>query len=140
LSRIISIETSGKTRNSLLKTIALAVRELSNQPEVNNTTRDLVAYIGYALLAISKTIDETVTPWEKRGYWIKSDHFRQEWLWTESSGKKLHTLLINEDWATIAMKIGEISEKVNGISIPKRHQYGTPWVGSWNKLIQEKRI
>lgn len=139
MSRVISIETSGKTRNQLLKSIALAIRELSSQQDVNNGTRDLIAYIGYALLAISKTIDDTVAPWEKRGYWIKSDRFRQDWLWTENWGKSLHTLLIKEDWEAIAKRVGEIAEKINGIHIPKRHQLGTPWVGSWSKLIQEQK-
>lgn len=137
MGRVISVETSGKTRNRLLKSIALAIRELGNQPDVSNTTRDLVAYIGYAIIAVAKTIDETVTPWEKRGYWIKADRFRQEWLWTENTGELLHSLLVKEDWSKIARKMGEITEKVNGIDVPKKHQLGTPWVGSWEKLLQE---
>jgi hypothetical protein len=69
---VIKIEGAGKERKRLTRAVVLAIRELMQQTEPDSKTRDLAAFIALALLAIDETIDESVTPWEKRGYWLKS--------------------------------------------------------------------
>jgi hypothetical protein len=79
-------------------------------------------------------VEASVTPWEKRGYWVKADRFRLEWIWTNQLGSKMSTALIEEDWQTIAITAGQITEKFKDVKIPKRHSLGTPWVGAWGKM------
>ena len=131
MSRIINVESAGKERTRLLRCILLGIRELGQQNEVNETTRDLVAFISLSLQQVNGLIDVSVTAWEKRGYWLKADRFRMEWIWTVDIGKKLSDSLIIEDWAQIAGLIGKTAEKLKSIHVPKHHKLGKPWEGAW---------
>ncbi len=75
----------------------LAIRQLMKQSQPDDSTRDLAAYIGMALIEIGETIDISVQAWEKRGYWVKADRFRMEWEWAGSLGKAMMTALTNDD-------------------------------------------
>jgi hypothetical protein len=135
LSRIINPEGAGKERTRLCKSVVLALRELMRQPEANQTSKDLAAYISLALLEIFDTVESSVGAWEKKGYWVKADRFRLEWDWSERLGNKIGQALKAEDWATIAMTSAQIGQKLVKVDVPIRHRLGTPWVGAWEKMI-----
>ena len=134
MSRVINTQSVGKERTQLTRSIVLALRELMSQTEVDEHTRDLAAYIVLALEQIFKTIDVSVSAWEKRGYWVKADRFRMEWIWTESLGSRLRNAVLAEDWPVVAMTAAQVAEKLREIDVPKRHKLGTPWVGAWKKM------
>lgn len=134
MSRIINPESAGKERTQLSKAIVLAVRELATQADVTQETRDLAAFIALALQSISEGIDVSVAAWEKRGYWVKADRFRMEWLWTGQYADKLKTAVMGEDWGTVAMISAQIAQKFHKIEISKNHRLGKPWVGSYARL------
>jgi hypothetical protein len=134
LSRIIKTETVGKERNRLLKGIVISIRELMKQSKPDEATRDLSAFIALALEAVAATIERTVTPWEKRDYWLKADRFRREWAWAEEFGQKMREAVLAEDWSVVAGLAAQVGEKLNHIEVSPRHRMGTPWVGSWEKL------
>lgn len=134
MSRVINTQSVGKERTQLTRSIVLALRELMRQTETNDLTRDLAAYIALALEEIFKTIDISVSAWEKRGYWVKADRFRMEWIWSETLGRTMRQAVINSDWPAVAMTSAQIAEKLHGVEVPKRHKLGTPWVGAWKKL------
>ena len=73
MGRVINIESSGKERNKLTKSIVKAIRELMNQQKTDTLTHDLAAFIAISLEEIYQTVDVSVTAWEKRGYWLKAD-------------------------------------------------------------------
>jgi len=134
LGRVINPDNVGKERTRLTRAIVLAIRELMNQTEPSNQTRDLAAFISLALTAVDDTIDISVTAWEKRGYWLKADRFRLEWDWARIMGENMRKALLVEDWALVAATTVRIAEKLSGVKVPQRHQLGTPWVGAWDKL------
>ena len=134
MSRIINTETVGKERNRLLKGIVISIRELMKQSKPDEVTRDLAAFIALALEAVAATIDRTVTPWEKRDYWLKADRFRREWAWAEDFGQKMRESVLAEDWPVVAGLTAQVGEKLSHIEVSPRHRMGTPWVGSWEKL------
>lgn len=134
MSRVINTQSVGKERTQLSRSIVLALRELMSQTEVDEHTRDLAAYIVLALEQIFKTIDVSVSAWEKRGYWVKADRFRMEWIWTESLGNRLRNAVLAEDWPAVAMTSAQVAEKLREVDVPKRHKLGTPWVGAWKKM------
>jgi hypothetical protein len=78
LSRVIKTETAAKDRTRLTRAVVLALRELMRQTQPDNHSRDLAAFISFALLEINQTIDASVAAWEKRGYWVKADRFRMD--------------------------------------------------------------
>ena len=134
MSPIINPESAGKERTQLTKAIVLAVRELARQTDITNETKDLAAFIALALKTISEGIDVSVAAWEKRGYWVKADRFRMDWLWTGQYADKMKTAILAEDWGTVAMLSAQIAQKFNKILISPNHRLGKPWVGSYAQL------
>jgi hypothetical protein len=134
LSRVIHLDGVGKQRTQLTRAVVLALRELMQQQQADEQTRDLAAFISLALEAIHETIDTSVDAWEKRGYWLKADRFRMEWAWTEKFSQAIRKALMVGDWAALAVSAGQVAEKLKDVKVPQRHRLGTPWVGAWKKL------
>lgn len=134
LSRVINPEGAGKERTRLVKSIVLAMRELMRQPEPDDHSRDLAAFIALALLEIHNTIETSVVAWEKKGYWVKADRFRMEWAWAERMGNQMRQAVFNDDWATIALTVASLGGKLSNVDVPVRHRLGTPWEGAYQKL------
>jgi hypothetical protein len=131
---VINPESAGKDRTRLSKAIVLAVRELAKQQDVNNETKDLAAFITLALKTISEGIDVSVAAWEKRGYWVKADRFRMDWMWTSQYADKLKVAIFTDDWATVAMTIPQIAQKLTKIEVSTNHRLGRPWDGAFKQL------
>ena len=134
MGRVINPESAGKQRTQLIRSVVLALRELVKKPDVDDETRDLAAYIALALASVYRTIDISVSAWEKRGYWVKADRFRMDWIWTESLGIALQNALVLNDWPSVAMISAQIMQKLKNVKVPQRHRLGTPWVGAWERL------
>src|SRR5687768_16814304 len=134
MSPIINPESAGKERTRFSKAIVLAVRELAKQTDVTPEAKDLAAFITIALKNISEGIDVSVAAWEKRGYWVKADRFRMDWLWTGSFAEKLETAIHADDWGTVAMLSAQIAQKFSKIMVSENHRLGKPWLGAYGKL------
>ncbi|HEX6033611.1 MAG TPA: hypothetical protein VFY83_04215 [Anaerolineales bacterium] len=134
MSPIINPESAGKERTQLTKAIVLAVRELAKQTDVTHEAKDLAAFIVMALKSISEGIDVSVAAWEKRGYWVKADRFRMEWLWTGQVAEKMRTAILGDDWGTIAMLMPQIAQKFSKIVVSEKHRLGKPWEGAYGRL------
>jgi hypothetical protein len=134
LSRLINPDSAGKDRTRLAKAIVLAVRELAKQKDVTPEARDLAAFIALALQTISEGIDDSVLAWEKRGYWVKADRFRMEWLWSGQYAEKIKSAVLKDDWGTIAMLMPQIAQKFGKVVVSENHRLGRPWVGAYWQL------
>jgi hypothetical protein len=134
VSRIINPESAGKERNRLAKGVVLAVRELMQQTEADDKTRDLAAFIALALEGMAGTIEPSVAAWEKRGYWVKADRFRLEWEWCGKLGNKMQEATLAEDWAQVAQLSVQAAQKLGYVKVSKNHRMGSPWEGAWEKI------
>ena len=134
MGRVINPEGAGKERSRLVKSIVMAMRELMRQSEPDEHSRDLAAYISLALLGIGETVESSVAAWEKKGFWVKADRFRMEWIWTEQAGKQMREAVLNDDWATIALTVAKLGGKLNNVDVPARNRLGTPWEGAYQHL------
>jgi len=136
LSRLINPDSAGKDRARLSKAIVLSVRELARQKDITSEAKDLAAFIALALQTISEGIDVSVAAWEKRGYWVKADRFRMEWLWTGQYAEKMKSAVLKDDWGTIAALMPQIAMKFGKIEVSENHRLGKPWVGAFKRLGQ----
>ena len=134
MSRIVNLDSTGKQRTQLSKSIILAVRELARQKDVTAETRDLAAFISLALQIIADGIDASVTAWEKRDYWIKADKFRMEWAWAGLTAQKMRTAVLTDDWASVALLSAQVAQKLTKVQVSENHRLGKPWVGSFRQL------
>jgi hypothetical protein len=139
LGRVINTENAGKDRTHLVKAIVLTIRELAQQREPGIDARDMAAFISLALEKVFKTIEPTVSAWEKRGYWVKADKFRLEWTWAEDYSQKMRDAVMKDDWLAVSQIATRIAQKLGGITIPIGHHIGTPWVGAWDLMEKSKR-
>ena len=135
---IINPESAGKERTQLSKGIVLAIRELAKQSEPGIESRDMAAFIAVALSKISEGIDVSVAAWEKRGYWVKADRFRMEWLWAQTYADKMKAAVLADDWAAVAMTMTQVAQKLGKVDVPAGHRLGRPWVGAWKALSNPK--
>jgi len=135
--RVINPDSAGKERTQLSKGIVLAIRELARQEEPGPESRDMAAFIALALGNIAEGIDVSVLAWEKRGYWVKADRFRMEWLWASTYADKMKAAVLADDWATIAITMTQVAAKLSKINIPAGHRLGRPWVGAWKKINEK---
>jgi hypothetical protein len=134
LSRIINPDSAGKRRNRLTKAIVLAVRELALQTGPGTESRDLAAFIALALDIVAGTIDISVAAWEKRGYWVKADKFRMDWVWAGQLAEKMRLAVLADDWTGVTQVAAQIAGRLNRITVPVGHHLGRPWVGAWDEL------
>lgn len=134
MGRLINPDSAGKERTYLVKAVVLAVRELARQTEPSTESRDLAAYIALTLSSISATIDISVAAWEKRGYWVKADRFRMDWLWTGQLGEKMRSAVLSEDWESVALVSAKVGQKLNKVTLPVKHRLGHPWTDAWSAL------
>ncbi|MFO7584646.1 MAG: hypothetical protein R6W69_07945 [Anaerolineales bacterium] len=137
MSRVINPDSAGKERTQLSKGIVLAIQELARQTDTGAEARDMAAFLALALAQIAAGIDVSVAAWEKRGYWVKADRFRMDWLWAETYAKKMKDALLADDWGTIAMTMPQVAAKLSKVKVPAGHRLGRPWVGAWKKLNEQ---
>ena len=134
MARVINLNNVGTERKRLTKGVVIALRELMKQQSPDSSTFDLAAFISLALHAIFETVDQSVTAWEKRGYWLKADRFRLQWEWAEMESIEMKNALLTENWAKVALVSARVAEKLNEVEVSKRHRLGTPWIGAWERL------
>ena len=135
MARLIKTDSAGKDRILLEKGIIVAIRELTKQTCMDATTRDLLAYIALSLIAIGESIDASVAAWEKRGYWIKADHYRMEWTWSINWGEEMKQAIINEDWGSVVKITAQVTQKLSKVQIAQKNRLGTPWTGAFKQLV-----
>jgi hypothetical protein len=140
LSPVINPDGVGKQRDRLMKAVTLALRTLATQSQVNDETRDLVAFMALALNEIHATIDVTTLAWEKRDYWLKADQFRREWGWAGRAGDKLERVVLGDEWQNLPAQMVELSKHLEKVNLPKRNTLGAPWVGAYQKLVAEREV
>ncbi|MEK9165012.1 MAG: hypothetical protein AAB342_06595, partial [Chloroflexota bacterium] len=110
------------------------IRELAVKKQIDDEARDMAAFLSLALTQIHGTVDQSVTAWEKRDYWVKADQFRMQWAWAQSSAEKVKEAVLINDWGELAVLMPEIAAKLGAIKLPKSNTVGKPWSGALAEL------
>ena len=137
LSRIINPDGAGKERTRLTKEVVLAIRELMRQTQPDEHSRDLAAFITLALEEINGTVETSVVAWEKRGYWVKADRYRMEWIWSAQLSSNMRRSLLADDWGGVALTSVQIAQKLKSVQVSPHHRLGEPWVGAWGAFQKQ---
>jgi len=137
MARVINTNNPGKRRNSFMRTSAEILRRLSQQKEIDEDTKDMVAMLVYCLRGIDGTVEESITAWEKRGYWKKADDFQQKWWWTSLMETSLRKLVETDDWDKLPEIMVKLFPHVADIKINKMTRNPKEWEGTYRKLMEE---
>ena len=135
MARVVRTQSIGTQRTRLSKSIVLSIREIHKKQKFDQEVKELVAYMIIAMIAVDATVEESVAPWEKRGYWVKADRFRMDWSWAKNYPSKLRKELNDNNWDEIIPVLIKIGMKLNKIEVSEKHRMGKPWIGAWDEYI-----
>jgi hypothetical protein len=136
MSRVISTDGPGKVRNQHRRTIAEALRLLSQKPQLDDEAKDLATMIVFCLQGIADTIDQTIVAWEKRDYWMKAERFRQEWLWLEPTTDELSTVIYEGQWDQLPLVLARLMPHFADVKIKQVTRDPMLWQGVYAKFMQ----
>ena len=137
MSRVISTDGPGKTRNQLRRTIAEALRRLSQKPKLDDEAKDLAALIVFCMHGIADTVDQTTTAWEKRDYWMKAERFREKWRWVEPVADELSAVIYGSQWDQLPLALAQLMPHFGDIKIKKMTRQPRLWQGAYERLVQD---
>lgn len=137
MSRVINTNSPTKVRNQSRRTIAELLRQLSQKPEIDTEARDMAAAIVYMLNDINSSVEQTVTAWEKRGYWMKAERFLRDWEWARESAANFDDVLRNEAWELLPRLLAELFPQFTDIQVKKMTRSASEWKGAYKRLMNE---
>jgi hypothetical protein len=128
------MQSLSSEREKMLRLMAYTISQLREETGGTDRYKDLLAFLALTSKAIINSVETTINAWEKRGYWIKADHFRDKWKWIINFYEFLIKIIQTKEWNSISQLLENIEEYTSAIKIPKKQSYGEPWVGAFKKL------
>jgi len=133
MSQVINRNNYSSQRSSYLRFISTALEQYDNKKTTIEEKRDITVFILLTLLEIQKSIQKTIQPWEKRGYWVKADQFRAEWQWVDLVCNGLQKKIRRQEWSTLNSELNVLRKACLDFPPYQRLQVKDPWKGSWQK-------
>lgn len=137
MSRVISIDGPGKVRNRHRRTIAEALRRLSQKVQLDDEAKDLAALIVFSLHGMADTVDRTIDAWEKREYFLKAERFREQWRWLEPTADELSGVINEGQWDQLPSVLAGLMPHFADIRIKQMTRKPTLWQGAYERFMQE---
>jgi hypothetical protein len=138
MSRVINTDSTGKSRNQMMRSAAELLRHLSQKTTLDNEAKDMASALVYCLREIDAGIDQSAQAWEKRDYWMKADELRQRWGWAGTYADALTAIVIGDKWDELPPLLVKLLPKFNEIKITKLTRSEALWLGAHMRLMGEK--
>jgi len=133
MGRVVNSEFPAKRREQVCRLIITAI-DYSEESELNDSSlNDLIAFIILSLMEIDKTVSQTATQWEKRGYWVKAENFRAEWEWVSRLIQSLKEEKIHSGWSRKPEELKIIKARLMGYKANNKMKNGF-WFGAYNRI------
>lgn len=139
MAPVINRNNYSSQRASYLRFISTALQNLPAHIRVDDQFRDICIFIFLTLQEISNSVQQTIQPWEKRGYWVKADQFRTEWEWLDPLCNAMAKKIKMQQWTALQSELAALKEICQGYSPYQRMQISDPWQGSWKKWEKMKK-
>jgi hypothetical protein len=137
MSRVINPDSPNKTRNQCRRTIAELLRRMSQKGAIDAEARDMAAAIVYMLREIDDSVEQTVTAWEKRGYWMKAERFLRQWEWAREAAANLDDVLRNEAWDLLPGLLADLFPRFSDVQVKRLTRPPSAWKGAYEQLMDE---
>jgi hypothetical protein len=137
MSRVINIDNPSKRRNANQRTIAELLRRLSEKATLDDDAKDMASMIVLCLRDISEGVEQTVTAWEKRDYWMKAERFLREWEWTGELAANMDDVIRNKAWDLLPGLLAELFPRYTDMQIKTMTRKPDVWKGAYQKLLSE---
>ncbi|HEY72127.1 MAG: hypothetical protein DRJ03_16805 [Chloroflexi bacterium] len=137
MSRVVTTQGPGKARNYHRRTIAEALRRLSQKAQLDDEAKDLAALIVFSLHGIADTVDRTIEAWEKRDYWMKAERFREQWRWTEPAADELGAIIYNDQWDELPAVLAQLMPHFADVTVKQMTRKPALWRGACEKFLSK---
>jgi hypothetical protein len=138
MGRVINTDGPGKRRNQLMRTCAELLRRLSQAEEVDQNCKNMLAMMVFCLREIADGIDESTVAWEKRGYWVKAEEFRERWRWPHDFSQRIMQLIYTEDWDAVPHVLIKLFPYFSDITVIKFTRKQSLWQDAHDRLLAEQ--
>lgn len=108
---------------------------MSSKPAVDEDVKDMAAAIVLALKEIDDGLTVTMAAWEKRGYWMKSEKFYQEWSWSKEAAANLDDVVRHEAWDLLPTLLLDLFPRFADVQIAKYTRKEDAWRGKHAELL-----
>ena len=135
MARVININTPGKRRGHLMRTVAEIQRRLLQKSSVDGEVKDMLAMVVFCLREVRSTVLETSEAWDQRGYWKKAADFETGWEWASEMAHEIEAILRREDWDKLPDLLIRLAGRVAGITITRLTRKKSLWEGCFCKLM-----
>jgi hypothetical protein len=137
MSRVINTNSPGKIRSRNRRSIAEILRRLSQKPQIDKEAKDMTAAIVYLLREIDSGVDQSISAWEKRGYWMKAERFLRQWEWVPEMAANIEDVIRNEAWDLLPGLLAELFPRFSDVQIKTMTRSPSMWRGAHKKLVAE---
>lgn len=100
--------------------------------------RDILAFMVLSLKEIHQLNEKTITAWENRGYWLKADRFRLQWLWVQRGKDDIEKHLVENDLEASSMAAASLAQHLSDVHISSHRRNMKPWMQSWKYWNQAR--
>lgn len=135
MGQIIYTDGPGKTRHHYRRSIAEMLRRLSQKGQLDDEAKDQVALIVLCLQGIADTVDQTVSAWEKRDYWMKAERFQREWEWVDPAADRLCAAICQGQWQELSVLLAGLAPRFSDIAVRRMTRDEALWNGAYDKLL-----
>jgi len=136
MSRVIYTQKPGKIRNRHRRTVAEALRRLSQKPRLDDEAKDLAALIIFSLHGIADTVEQTIDAWERRDYYMKAERFRQQWRWLNRMTDELSAVIYEGQWDQLPAALARLTTHFADVKIKQMTRKPTLWQGAYERFMQ----
>ncbi len=137
MSRVINIDSPSKRRNANQRTIAELLRRVTQKTTLDEDAKDMAATMVFCLQDISKGVEQTVTAWEKRDYWMKAERFLREWEWTGEMAANLEDVIRNDAWDLLPGLLADLFPRYADMQIKSMTRKPDVWRGAYQRLMAQ---
>ncbi len=139
MAPVINRNNYSNQRSSYLRFISTALISLEKIKTVDDDFKDICIFIYLTLMEIQKSVQSTIQPWEKRGYWVKADQFRTEWKWVDPLLNSIEKKIKSQNWKALLTDTETLKEICKNSPPYQRLQVQNPWAGAWKKWERMKK-
>ncbi len=137
MSRVINVDSTGKRRNQVRRTIAELLRRLSQKPQLDEDARDMLAMLVFCLCEIDDGIEQSAQVWENRNYWVKAEELRQRWRWARRHAEQLREILVSDEPGELSPLIAALLPHFSDVRINRYVRKPGLWRDCYRRLLQE---
>jgi hypothetical protein len=139
MSRVIRPESGAATRKKLLRHVSSAIKQAASGTTTEGEQLDILAFLALSLTQVEQSVQQTVTAWEDRGYWVKADRFNLDWGWAGRNRAALEEALMRSDFIGAAQVAVDIATHLTDYNPYKTSPRQRPWQGSWDRWHEQNQ-